>query len=245
MGAFPNKTNLDKAGPARRHLISVPILICFIGAIVVLRVEKLRIGSLPSLSFTVADGECLAVEGPSGSGKTRILRAIADLDANEGRVFLDGIERREMPATEWRRRVRYAAAEPGWWADTPRQTLPPTEFADARTLRLVTALGLDEDVLDRPVNRLSTGERQRLALVRALLDEPHVLLLDEPTAALDQQATASVEELIRFQLEAGRSVLIASHDTALIERLAHVRLQLAPTNRAGSTGGVAQGIPTT
>ena len=54
-----------------------------------LRVEKLRIGSLPSLSFAVADGECLAVEGPSGSGKTRILRAIADLDPNEGQLFLE------------------------------------------------------------------------------------------------------------------------------------------------------------
>lgn len=172
-----------------------------------LRVEKLRIGALPSLSFAVADGECLAVEGPSGSGKTRILRAIADLDPNEGQLFLDGIERREMPATEWRKHVRYAAAEPGWWADTPRQTLPTTEFVDAR----------------------------------AILDEPRVLLLDEPTAALDAGATAMVEELIRFQLQAGRSVLIASHDTQLIDRLAHVRLQLAPTVRAHPAGVASHG----
>ena len=206
-----------------------------------LRVEKLRIGLLPSLSFAVADGECLAVEGPSGSGKTRILRAIADLDPNEGQLFLDGIERREIPATEWRRHVRYAAAEPGWWADTPRQTLPVTEFADARTLRLVTALGLDEALLDRQISRLSTGERQRLALARAILDEPRVLLLDEPTAALDADATEMVEELIRFQLQAGRSVLIASHDTALLDRLAHVRLQLAPTPRPPAASAASHG----
>lgn len=198
----------------------------------VLRVEHLKIGSLPPLSFAVAEGECLAIEGPSGSGKSRILRAIADLDPADGQLFLDGIERREMAPQAWRRAVRYAAAEPGWWTDTPRGTLPPAAAMQPRIARLVAAVGLDEGMLDRPVSLLSTGERQRIALVRALADEPRVLLLDEPTAALDKAATALVEELIRFQLLAGRSVLIASHDTGLIDRLAHARLQLAPTGRA-------------
>lgn len=193
-----------------------------------LRVEHLKIGSLPPLSFAVAAGECLAIEGPSGSGKTRILRAIADLDPHEGQIFLDGDERREMSATEWRTAVRYAAAEPGWWTDTPRGTFPAA-VPDARITRLLAAVGLGGEALDRPVAQLSTGERQRIALVRALADEPRVLLLDEPTAALDVAAAALVEELIRFQLLAGRSVLIASHDGALVARLAHARLQLAPT----------------
>lgn len=197
-----------------------------------LRVEHLRIGSLPPLSFAVADGECLAIEGPSGSGKSRILRAVADLDPVEGQLFLDGAERREMAPQAWRRAVRYAAAEPGWWTDTPRGTLPTAAALQPRIARLLSAVGLDEDVLDRPVSQLSTGERQRIALVRALLDEPRVLLLDEPTAALDKAAAALVEELIRFQILAGRSVLIASHDAGLVDRLAHARLQLAPTDRA-------------
>lgn len=199
-----------------------------------LRVEHLKVGSLPPLSFAVAAGECLAIEGPSGSGKTRILRAIADLDVVEGQVFLDGAGRHEMPATAWRKLIRYVAAEPGWWADTPRATLLITPQTEARTLRLLSAVGLADEMLDRPVAMLSTGERQRIALVRALLDEPKVLLLDEPTAALDLAATALVEELIRFQLLAGRCVLIASHDRALVDRLAHARLQLAPLARAGS-----------
>jgi ABC-type iron transport system FetAB ATPase subunit len=196
-----------------------------------LRVEHLRIGSLPPLSFSVADGECLAIEGPSGSGKTRILRAIADLDPVDAQLFVDGDERREMSATEWRKAVRYAAAEPGWWSDTPRDSFPNISLALARVVRLLAAVGLDEDVLDRDVTHLSTGERQRIALVRALADEPKVLLLDEPTGALDIGSTALVEELLRFQLLAGRSVLIASHDQALIGRLAHARLQLAPSER--------------
>ncbi|MGE3230250.1 MAG: ATP-binding cassette domain-containing protein, partial [Hyphomicrobium sp.] len=94
--------------------------------------------------------------------------------------------------------------------------------------RLVAAVGLGEEALDRPVSQLSTGERLRLALVRALADEPSVILLDEPTGALDVAATALVAELIRFQLLAGRSVLLASHDRGLVARLAHARLELGP-----------------
>lgn len=204
-----------------------------------LRVEHLRVGTLPPLSFAVAGGECLAVEGPSGSGKTRLLRAIADLDPVDGHVFLDGLERQEAGAPAWRKAVRYVAAEPGWWSDTPRGTFPAGESAQARAERLVAAVGLDAAHLDKPVSLLSTGERQRIALVRALIDEPKVLLLDEPTGALDIAATALIEELIRFQLLAGRCVFLASHDASLVARLAHARLQLAPSGRAAPSPRLA------
>jgi len=192
----------------------------------VLRVERLQVGGLKPLTFEVAGGECLAVEGPSGAGKTLLLRALADLDAAEGRVVVDGQERCELPAYEWRRRVRYCAAEPAWWSDTPRGCMPAGTPA-SRLDRLMRQLDLDPALLDRPITKLSTGERQRLALVRALLDEPAVLLLDEPTGALDPQSRALVEELIRFQLLSGRSVVLVSHDAAQAGRLAHARLVLS------------------
>lgn len=197
-----------------------------------LRVDKLTIPGLPPLSFTVADGECMAVEGPSGIGKSRLLRAIADLDAAPGHVFLDGAERGEVPPAQWRRTVRYAAAEPGWWGDTARASLLPEGADTPRVMKLVADLGLDATILDRPIAQLSTGERQRLALVRALADQPRVLLLDEPTAALDTTSAALAEELIRYQVLAGRAVVLVSHDQAQIERLADVRLQLASTSTA-------------
>ncbi len=194
----------------------------------VLRVDSLKADPLPPLSFAVADGECLAVEGPSGSGKTRLLRAIADLDPSLGHVFLDGAERSEMRGPKWRRRVRYASAEPVWWTDTARDAFALGQpGATERLERLLTAIALNAKILDQPLSELSTGERHRLALARALLDEPRVILLDEPTSGLDPQAAALVEELIRYQLLAGRSVILASHDQSQIERLAHVRLQLA------------------
>ena len=196
-----------------------------------LLVEHLQVGDLPPLTFELADGECLAVEGPSGAGKTRLLRAIADLEPAKGHVFLDGANRNEMSGPEWRKKVRYCAAEPAWWTDTARPAFPPAMRLD----RLLHSLGLEADVLDRPIAVLSTGERQRLALARALIDEPRVLLLDEPTSALDAQSAALAEELIRFHVLSGRSVLLVSHDRGPIERLAHARL-LLPKASGGPAG---------
>lgn len=199
-----------------------------------LRVEHLKILELPPLSFAVAAGECLAVEGPSGSGKTKLLRAIADLDGASGHVFLDGAERGEMPAHVWRRNVRYVAAEPGWWTDTPRDAFPKNLENDIETRqkveKLMRTVGLDFNLLDREVARLSTGERLRLALVRALIDDPKVLLFDEPTASLDTANAALVEELIKYMKLSQRCLVLVSHDAGQINRLADNRLQLAAPN---------------
>ena len=212
----------------------------------VLRIDKLKAGRLPPLSFEVADGECLSIEGPSGAGKTLLLRAIADLDPATGHVFLDGGERREIPASAWRRQVRYCSAEPSWWTPTPRGSFPAvsvdtkdTTGRGSRLDRLMRSLDLTGALLDQPIAALSTGERQRLALVRALCDEPKAILLDEPTGALDPVSAGLVEELIRFQLLSGRNIILVSHDPRQIERLAHARLQLAQAAPAGVEGHAA------
>lgn len=209
-----------------------------------LKIDRLAIPGMPLLSFEVATKECVAIEGPSGSGKTRILRAIADLDPAGGYVFLEGAERNEMSATAWRRRVRLVPAEPAWWAPTVRQHVAkPPEVQ--RLERFAASLGIERAVLDRPLSQLSTGERLRLGLARALCDDAQVLLLDEPTAALDPQAAALVEELIRFLLLAGRSIVLVSHDAALVGRLAHKRLLLAAPPRAADDDGEVRRQPPT
>jgi len=203
--------------------------------VAVLRVDYLSVGGLRPISFEVAAHECLAIEGPSGCGKTRLLRAIADLDAADGYVYLEGAERREVPAPEWRRRVRYASAEPAWWGAKAREHFPATAKLD----RLLSAVGLESVLLDRPISELSTGERQRLGLVRAIADEPRVLLLDEPTSALDAQAAALAEELIKFQILLGRIVILVSHDSQQLTRLANARLQLTDAGTARSRESAA------
>lgn len=182
--------------------------------------QSLAVRGLAPVSFEVAAGECLAVQGPSGAGKSLLLRAIADLDPAEGAVSLDGTARRTLTGPQWRRRVRYMAADPGWWSESVA-----AHFADPGAAREgAAALGMPGDILDGPVARLSTGERQRLALLRALEGEPQVLLLDEPTAALDAASTRKAEVLMRKLLKAGRVLLLVSHSPAQVKRLTRRRL---------------------
>jgi phosphate-transporting ATPase len=187
-----------------------------------LSVRGLARPGLQPLDFELAEGECLVVSGPSGAGKSLLLRALADLDPNEGELSLDGEAREAMPAPRWRRLVTYLPAEPGWWAETVG-----AHFTDWRAAEpLVEALGLSADSRNWPVSRLSTGERQRLALVRALVQQPRVLLLDEPTAGLDETARDAVETLVAGRLAEGAAALWVTHDAEQARRLARRRLRI-------------------
>jgi ABC-type iron transport system FetAB ATPase subunit len=174
--------------------------------------------------FEVAAGECLAITGPSGSGKSLCLRMIADLDPNEGEVFLDGANRRMFPAPAWRRKAVYNPAEPGWWHERIGDHFRGEEQAFARVM--LPRFGLAAGLFDSHVAHLSTGERQRMALVRALALRSPVLLLDEPTGALDQDSTAQVEQVLRERLAAGTAILMVTHSAAQAERLAHRHLRM-------------------
>src|ERR1700726_3216142 len=138
-----------------------------------LEVRDLRTSILKPVSFSLSAGEALAVRGPSGAGKTLLLRAVADLDANEGLVTLDGRDRSTIAAPEWRRLVGYVPAEPGWWAETVGEHFREWQAASA----CLRKLGFSEETRTWPITRMSTGERLRLALVRALMVRPKVLLL--------------------------------------------------------------------
>ncbi len=188
-----------------------------------LRVRNLRVIGLAPVDLDLDAGDCIALSGPSGSGKTLILRSLADLDPSEGEVVLDGEARDSIAAPMWRRRVAYLAAEPGWWADVVGAHFP--DLAAAR--ELAAALGLSERFFDAPVAQVSTGERQRLALVRLLLLAPRIMLLDEPTAALDEAAAARVEAVLAERLAAGVAILLVTHDDAQAARLAGRRLRIA------------------
>jgi len=174
-----------------------------------------RVGLKPA-SFSLPGGTCIAVRGPSGAGKTLLMRAIADLDPNEGRVSLNGEDRAAIPAPLWRRRVTYVPAEPGWWADTVGEHFDNWPNA----LPLIERVGLTDEARTWPVLRCSTGERLRLALARALAVRPRVLLLDEPTAALDGVTVRLVEALILELVADGMSVLWVTHDPEQARRVA-------------------------
>ena len=182
----------------------------------ILQVRDLRTNLLKPTSFSLSAGDCIAVRGPSGAGKTLLLRALADLDPNEGLVCLDGRDRSTIAGPEWRRLVGYVPAEPGWWADTVGAHF--SEWTAALTF--VRDLGFPEEAKIWPITRLSTGERLRLALIRALMVRPKVLLLDEPTAALDPASVAAVEALIATRVRVGLAVLWVTHDAEQAKRIA-------------------------
>lgn len=200
-----------------------------------LTVRGLRRPGLEPVTFAVAAGECLALSGPSGAGKTLLLRAIADLDPNTGQVRIGPWARDAMAAPAWRRQVIYVAAESGWWADAVG-----AHFDDrAAAAELLDAVALPRDALDWPVAHLSTGERQRLALVRALALDPRALLLDEPTSGVDPEATSRVEDLLRRALGRGMVMLLVTHDREQARRMADRHATLS-RGRLSADGGVAE-----
>ena len=126
-------------------------------------------------------------------------------------------------------------ADSQWWRDRVVEHFdtPPTGEAMA-------ALDLAPALLEAPVARLSSGERQRLALLRLLANRPRVLLLDEPTANLDPDNVTRVEELVaRYMATEGAAVLWVSHDPLQGTRVAHRQLRLAAgrLDREASRGG--------
>ena len=178
-----------------------------------IRIKNLHSALFSSVSFEAEQGQCVCIHGESGTGKTLLLRAIADLDPNEGSVELNNQFRDNIDADQWRRQVTYLPAESFWWS-----THVAEHFESKGTDW--SMLGLSQQIGDWQISRLSSGERQRLALLRALDHDPQVLLLDEVTANLDEENTLKVEALIKSRLHHGLIVIWVSHDKAQRQRIA-------------------------
>lgn len=181
-------------------------------------VKNLRTGFIKQTSLSLEKQDCLGLHGESGSGKTLLLRAIADLDVNDGEVYLENAPRNHFTGPQWRRKVGLLPAESHWWSDRVG------EHARHWSPALLSALGFSEEVLNWETGRLSSGEKQRLALVRMLANQPRVLLLDEPTANLDTGNTQIMEQIILDYLQEHRAAAIwVSHDPAQLARVAASR----------------------
>jgi ABC-type multidrug transport system ATPase subunit len=134
-------------------------------------------------------------------------------------MYLDGKEAGELPGHEWRKQAGLLPAESSWWLDTVGEHFPSFDK------KWFHALGFDTDVLTWDVSRLSTGERQRLALLRLLANHPRLLLLDEPTANLDSDNTERVEQAIAdYRAENTPIIIWVSHSIEQIERVCSRRL---------------------
>jgi ABC-type multidrug transport system ATPase subunit len=188
----------------------------------ILLVRGLARAGLGPFTFAVKAGACLAITGRSGGGKSLLLRMIADLDPHEGEAWLDGRPRAGMSAPAWRRQVVYCPAESGWWHRDVAAHFPAPQ-----PLALAACLGLEARIFSQEMRLCSTGERQRLSLLRCLARASPVLLLDEPTGPLDPESAAQVEALLRDRLRAGAAIILVTHDPRQANRIAGEHLVMA------------------
>ena len=179
-----------------------------------LTVDNLIYGGFGPVSFELKAGECLGVFGESGCGKSRLLRAIADLDPHQGAVSLSNEDALSMPASLWRRRVSFLPAESQWWFDRVSDHFKLSLNEDE-----LSALGLRQEIVTAEVSHLSSGEKQRLALLRALRNSPKVLLLDEITSHLDgQRAELTEKKIMALLAEGNLAVVWVSHNLEQLRR---------------------------
>ena len=203
--------------------------------------------AVDGISLDVRAGEVVGFLGPNGAGKTTTLRMLAGiLTPTEGQVFVRDWEAREHPL-EARRRIGFLSGDTQLYQRlTPREVLRYFgrlyELDESRIAgrieRLINDLEM-KSFSDRPCRTLSSGQKQRANIARALLHEPEVLMLDEPTSALDVVSGQFIHEAIRRERAAGRGVLFSTHIMSEAERLCD-RIYLVHQGRIADSGTLAE-----
>ncbi len=181
---------------------------------------------LRRVDFTASEGEFVALLGPNGAGKTTFLRILASLSRpTAGEVRVAGF-RLPQEAAAVRRRLGVVSHQPLLYGDLTAEenlrfyarlyALPAAAARIEEMLRLVGLYRRRRDL----VRTFSRGMQQRLAIARAILHDPEVLLLDEPYTGLDQDASAMLDDVLQRVAAQGRTVVMTSHDLSRIAALA-------------------------
>ena len=183
--------------------------------------------AVDNVSFEIPRGEVFGLLGPNGAGKTTTLRMIGGLILpTGGHVTIDGTRIDRANADALRRRIGFLTETPGLWEQL-------TVFANLATYAKLFGVTHHVDVCERMLRRfelwdrrddraatLSKGMKQKLALARALVHDPEIVLLDEPTANLDPQTARGVRDLVADLRDRGRVVIISTHNLDEVERIA-------------------------
>jgi ATP-binding cassette, subfamily B, bacterial MsbA len=185
---------------------------------------------LRRVSFTARPGEIIAIVGTSGAGKTTIVNLLPRFyDVTEGSVTIDGIDVRQATLKSLRDQIGLVTQQTVLFNDTVRANIAygHKEVDEARVEAAARAAMAHDFILDLPRrydtiigergNRLSGGQRQRLAIARAILKDPPILILDEATSALDAESEMLVQEALA-NLMKGRTTLVIAHRLATVRR---------------------------
>jgi sodium transport system ATP-binding protein len=180
------------------------------------------------LSLSIAVGEVYALLGPNGAGKTTALRCLATLLApSEGTASVGGIDVRQDPVAV-RRKLAFLAASMGLYERLSARELityfgrlhgVPKHDLRPRVEEMIELFGIG-DFADRLCGRLSTGQRQRVSLARALVHDPPALILDEPTLGLDMLSGQTIYDFIATERSRGKAILFSTHQMYEVDLLA-------------------------
>ncbi|EKF75609.1 ABC transporter [Alcanivorax hongdengensis A-11-3] len=170
-----------------------------------LHIHSLQHALIQARDLHLDAGQGIHLQGPSGAGKSLLLRCLADLLPWQGEMELHGRSVWAQTPVQWRRQVVYCSTENHWWL--PR--CADHFLHDPRTD--MDSVGLDPALLERAPAQLSSGQRQRLALLRALDRQPTVLCADEPCANLDDHSRARVEARLEAFVQRGGMLILTHH----------------------------------
>ena len=202
-----------------------------------LKVEKLyknfdKKEVLKNINFEINDKEIVAIVGPSWSGKSTILRCLNMIEKpTKGAIYFDkyNIMKKNINLNKYREQVGMVFQQFNLFSNLnvlDNITIVPVklgklteEQAQEKGRKLLKDIGLLEKEKEKPIN-LSGGEQQRVAIIRALMMEPKLLLFDEPTSSLDPQMTFEVLELIKKIAKTGMNMIIVSHELNFVKEVA-------------------------
>jgi len=187
------------------------------------------------VSGVLEAGKILSVRGPSGAGKSTLLKILARLlPPDSGEICYMGQAYQQIQPQDWRREIQYLPQKPVVFAGTVEENLrlpfslssiqSVLGYQHEQVLHYMERLGLGQELLKHEAAKLSGGESARLALIRSLLLQPHVLLLDEPTAFLDERNAEQVLRVLQMWLaeNSRRGMVIVSHKQEELQQLAEL-----------------------
>lgn len=204
---------------------------------------------LENIQFSLEKGDFLSITGPSGSGKSTLLKIIATiLSKTSGEVLYQGQPIESYEPTEYRKEVSYCFQSPVLFGETVKDNLAfpyvirDQAFDERKALDYLSMVGLPDSYLQKSINSLSGGEKQRIALIRNVLFQPEILLLDEVTSALDEENRQIIWKWLHDMREKTEmTILMISHndqEAALADKQIHI-VQGKITEKGGPSNGFA------
>lgn len=188
---------------------------------------------LNGISISVDKGDCISLVGQSGSGKSTLLKLCADLiPISKGDIFYNNKSYNSYNPLELRRKISYCIQIPQLFGKSVCENLEfPFKIRKdtvdkVRVEELLKRFNINESFLDKDINSLSGGEKQRVAIIRNLIYTPDILLLDEATSALDAENAKVVEDYVKELNELGVTVIWITHSMAQSEGIFNKRITM-------------------